>query len=255
MAFYDKEKIRESLSTNDVYKLVDFLGGGPVHTSFGFISRTICHNNAGEGSDKLYYYENSGFFNCYTGCGSMDIFEFVTKIEKIRNDKDITFYQSMDYVARFFELEGVEGDKAAFQMPIYNDLQILENYKKLSDKREEIEIEYKIYDGAVLDRLAFVPPSGWLQEGIGIEALKKFGIKYYGTEHKVVIPHHNLAGDLIGIRARSLVQQDVEMFGKYMPIKIANVMYTHPLSYNLYGLNYNLENIRRAKKMIIFEGE
>lgn len=255
MAFYDKEKIREALELNDIYKLVDFLGGEPVHTSFGFVAKTICHNHEGEGSDKLYYYENSKMFNCYTNCGSMDIFGFVTSVQAVRTEEEMTFYQSMDYVARFFNLEGVEGDKAGFKLPIYSDLQIMANYKTLTDKKEEIEIEYRIYDGSVLNNLAFVPPGNWLKEGIAIDTMKKYGIKYYGTEHKVVIPHYNLVGDLIGIRSRALVTQDVEMYGKYMPIKIGSTMYSHPLSHNLYGLNLNLETINKLKKIIIFEGE
>ena len=51
------------------------------------------------------------------------------------------------------------------------------------------------------------------------------------------------------------IQEDVEMFGKYMPIRIGNIMYSHPLSQNLYGLNYNLENINKLGKIHYFEGE
>lgn len=255
MAFYDKEKIREALEINDIYKLVEFLGGEPVHTSFGFIAKTICHNHEGEGSDKLYYYENSKMFNCYTECGSMDIFGFVSHIQQVREEKEMTFYESMDYVARFFNLEGVEGDKASFKLPIYSDLQILANYKSLTDVKEKIKIEYKIYDGKILNNLAFVPPVSWLNEGITTETLQKYGIKYYGTEHKVVIPHYNIEGDLIGIRSRALVKEDIDLYGKYMPIKMGGTMYSHPLSHNLYGLNFNLSNINKVKKIIIFEGE
>lgn len=255
MAFYDKEKIREALELNDIYKLVDFLGGEPIYTSFGFVAKTICHNHEGEGSNKLYYYENSKMFNCYTNCGSMDIFGLVSNVQLFRTEKELTFYAAMDYVARFFHLEGVEGDKEATLLPVYDDLQILAKYKTLEDKKQEVQIEYKVYNGDILERLAFIPPKNWLDEGINRETLKKYGIKYYGTEHKIVIPHYNLVGDLIGIRSRALVQQDVEIYGKYMPIKIGNIMYSHPLSYNLYGLNFNLETINKLKKIIIFEGE
>lgn len=255
MAFYDKDKIKAALSLNDVFKLVDFLGGEPVYTSFGFIAKTICHHQAGEGSEKLYYYDNSGLFNCYTNCGSMDIFGFVTNVQLIRTEKEIAFYDAMDYVARFFGLEGVEGDKSSFQIPIYDDLQIMAKYKTLSNQKKDIQIEYKIYEADVLERLSFIAPKDWINEGINIKTLRKYGIKYYGTEHKIVIPHYNLKGDLIGIRSRALVKEDVELYGKYMPIRIGNTMYSHPLSHNLYGLNFNLENINKLKKIIIFEGE
>ena len=255
MAFYDKEKNREALSLNDVFKLVDFLGGEPVYTNFGFVAKTICHNPAGEGSEKLYFYENTGLMNCYTNCNTMDIFDFVSKVKYMETGKEITFYQSMDFIARFFELEGVEGEKIDGALSIQDDRQILAGYKLLMEGQEDLKIEYKIYEGDVLDRLAFIPPASWLEEGIGLEAMDKYGIKYYGTEHKVVIPHYNVAGDLIGIRGRALVQEDIKMFGKYMPIRINGTMYSHPLSHNLYGLHHNLKTINKLKKLIIFEGE
>ena len=40
-----------------------------------------------------------------------------------------------------------------------------------------------------------------------------------------------------------------------MPLRINNIMYAHPLSHNLYGLHLNLDNIKRAKRIIIFEAE
>lgn len=255
MAFYDKEKIKKALSMNDIFKLVDFLGGEPVYTNFGFIAKTICHNGPGRGSEKLYFYENTGLMHCYTNCGTMDIFDFVSKIKSIELGRNITFYESMDFIVKFFNLDGVEGDKSKLGISTKDDLQILANYKTLMSEKEDLKIEYKIYQSEVLDRLAFIPPASWLQEGIGIETMKKYGIKYYGTEHKIVIPHFNIQGDLIGIRGRAMVQKDVEMFGKYMPIKIGNIMYSHPLSQNLYGLNFNLENINKLGKIIIFEGE
>ena len=75
MLVFDKNEIKESLSTEDIYNLLQEWGGEPEFTSFGIISSTICHNLPGEGSRKLYFYENSGLFKCYTECDStFDIF-------------------------------------------------------------------------------------------------------------------------------------------------------------------------------------
>ena len=67
---FDKDEIKEQLTTDMVEDLVRDFGGDPQETSFGFIAGTICHNHPGEGSHKLYYYENTRLFRCYTGCGS-----------------------------------------------------------------------------------------------------------------------------------------------------------------------------------------
>ena len=255
MAFYDKEKSRDALSTSDIIKRVDFLGGEPVHTNFGFIAKTICHNSPGEGSEKLYFYENTGLMNCYTECGVLDIFALVMQVKSLELDRDITFYESMDFIARFFNLEGVEGNRLKGSLPIEDDLEILANYQTLMNVPEGLKIEYKIYDKQILENLSFTPPSSWLEEGIGREAMKKYGIKYYGTEHKVAIPHYNAKGDLIGLRGRALVRRDAEIFGKYMPLRINHIMYSHPLSHNLYGLHHNIDAINTLEKIIIFEGE
>jgi hypothetical protein len=75
MINYDKSQIKEQLSLDNIFDLLTEWGGDPEYSSFGLLSTTICHNAPGEGSRKLYYYENSGLFKCYTGCDeTFDIF-------------------------------------------------------------------------------------------------------------------------------------------------------------------------------------
>ena len=134
-------------------------------------------------------------------------------------------------------------------------LRILNYYDNLNNNRDYIIFNYKVYDRKILDCLPFIPSIDWLREGITIDTMKRYRIKYYGTEHKIVIPHYDYKNNLIGIRGRTLVREEAELFGKYMPLKIKGIMYNHPLSYNLYGLNMNLEYIRKAKKIFLFEGK
>ena len=68
MLVYDKLKIREALTRENIFDLLQEFGGDPGREVFGFTSSTICHNPPGEGSRKLYYYENTGLFKCFTGC-------------------------------------------------------------------------------------------------------------------------------------------------------------------------------------------
>ena len=64
--------------------LVAELGGGPRMGADGahFISRTICH---GGNSWKLYYYDNTHLFRCFTEC-SPEIFD-IYEGERIDEDK------------------------------------------------------------------------------------------------------------------------------------------------------------------------
>ena len=68
MLNYDKTEVKEQLNNEDIFQLLSEWGGDPEYTSFGIISSTICHNEPGVGSRKLYYYFNSTLFRCYTGC-------------------------------------------------------------------------------------------------------------------------------------------------------------------------------------------
>ena len=61
MLVFDKQEIREKLNIDDIYNLLQEWGGDPEMTNFGILSATICHNKPGDGSKKLYYYENNPY--------------------------------------------------------------------------------------------------------------------------------------------------------------------------------------------------
>ena len=85
MISFDKLKVREALTSDNIFDLLQEFGGDPNRSSFGFTSTTICHNPPGEGSRKLYYYENTGLFKCFTGCDEFfDIFQLVMKVSQIQ---------------------------------------------------------------------------------------------------------------------------------------------------------------------------
>ena len=85
MIEYNKDSIKENLTIEEIYDIVYELGGDPIFTPFGLISSTICHNRPGEGSKKLYYYENTRLFKCFTGCSeTFDIFELIIKAKKVQ---------------------------------------------------------------------------------------------------------------------------------------------------------------------------
>jgi len=251
---YDKDKIKKNLSLEQVFQLIEFLGGNPKYIPQGFTAETICHNEIGLGSRKLYYYDNTKLFHCYTECGSMDIFEVFIRAKENKELIKLNLYDAIKYIVNFFSLPTenflTEGSKSTL-----SDLKILDSYNLMNKSKESIEIKYNIYNDQVLNNLSFMIPSLWMEEGITVDTMKKYNIKYYGTNHQIIIPHYNLYNELIGIRGRTLVKEDIELYGKYVPVKINGTLYNHPLSQNLFGLNLNINNIRKCKKIIIFEGE
>lgn len=256
MINYDKLEIRDQLSIDNIFELLHEWGGDPEYTVFGIISATICHNEPGEGSRKLYYYLNSGLFQCYTGCaGYFDIFELVRKIADIQWHEEYDLNDAVRWIARRFGISGTAIDD--------EDVNQLEDWKLLAgyDRIQEAvynkqEIVLKEYDNKILNFLNYsLKIDPWLKEGISDEALKQAKIGYYPVGEQISIPHFDKDGRFIGLRGRALIKDEAEIFGKYRPMKINKILYNHPLGMNLYNYNFAKENIRKFKKVIIFEGE
>lgn len=255
MAF-DKDRIKNELSIEDIYSIVDEFGGNPsIHGDIIMVD-TICHNLPSEGSHKLYYYDNTKLFKCYTGCHEyFDIFELMVKIYDVQYGEEWPLPKAVAYIANKFGYASLEED--GFQDYILDDWTYIKGYDRLQEtiNKEKKEIELKTYDETILQAMAHPILEPWLKEGITQPSLDRFEISYYPKECQIIIPHRGADGELIGIRGRTLVKEEGELFGKYRPARINNIMYNHPLGFALYGLNLNKDHIAYVKKAIIFEGE
>ena len=71
--FFNKDKIREALTANDIKLILADLGAGEpskISDTEMVFSTCVCH---GGDSQKLYYYLDSKTFHCYT-CGDTMIY-------------------------------------------------------------------------------------------------------------------------------------------------------------------------------------
>lgn len=256
MQDYDKKAIREELSIDDYFQLVTEWGGNPEFTPFGFISDTICHNPPGEGSRKLYFYENSDLFKCYTDCDSaFDIFELTIKVAQIQSSRKMDLNDAVRYLASKFNivisLEDTEDVGLA-------DWQYLIAYDKINDIPVANEMpQLKEYDKRILGPLAVNPNylTPWINDHIKPEILEHAQIGYNFSTDQISIPHFDKDGRFIGLRGRTMVKEDAERFGKYRPMIINKQQYNHSLGLNLYNLNNSKDNIKRMGKAIVFESE
>ena len=104
MIEYNKDELKENLSLENVFSLVEELGGEPIYTNFGFVAKTICHNPPHQGSMKLYFYSNTNLFKCYTQCfETFDIFELLIKIKKQLNE-EYDLVKAMIFIANKFKI-------------------------------------------------------------------------------------------------------------------------------------------------------
>lgn len=244
------EKVKNDLSIDQVCDLLASLGGDPQIKGNLIISRTICH---GGHSHKLYYYDNTKLFKCYTDClDSFDIFELIIKINKL-NNIDYSLPQAIRFITNYYGIV-VETENFETQENL-QDWQILNKYdRSSSQEKEEKIVEMKFYDDKILQYLPHPRILNWEKEGITREVMEECGICYDPSYQGIVIPHYNIDGKLVGIRERTLIKEN-ENNGKYKPAILNYKQYNHPLGFNLYNLNNSKENIKKIKKVFVFEGE
>ena len=248
------EMIKNDLTLEQIEGLLSFLGGEPIRQNNLITSKTICH--CGE-SHKLFYYDNTKLFRCYTECSEIfDVFQLVMKVNATAGT-EMSLPQALKYITNFFNIIDTESD--FFQDrgdELLEDWKILKRYEK-NNKVEEKEkqiVELKIYDGTVLKNLPKPRIGSWEQEGITDKVIKEHDICYNPVSEAIVIPHYDKDNNLIGIRERTLIKEN-EQYGKYRPTLLNRIMYNHPLGFNLYNLNNSKDNIKRIKKVVVFEGE
>lgn len=256
MLSFDKTEIKNSLTVEQVFELLQEWGGDPEYSSTGIVSATICHNMPGEGSRKLYYYENSRLFTCYTGCnGTFDIFDLTMKVANIQQHKQLDLNDAVRYVAIKFGILGTyidqeEEDKSA-------DWDIFNRYDRVqSIELKDYHISLQDYDTEILDRMNYdVIIKPWEDEGISKESMARAHIGYFPGADQITIPHYDVNGRFVGLRGRTMCKEEAEKYGKYRPILVNKVQYSHPLGMNLYNLNKSKENIKIMGKAIVFESE
>lgn len=236
--------IANNLTPERVIELVTELGSDTYIERNDYIQfKTICHNiNPADASMKLYYYKKNKKFHCYTDCSdNFNIYElFKRRYELLGREydfyKDIVLKIAPDHQItenNSYAGEGVDFDKYRVQ---------------------EIKVDIPALNPSILNVFTFYPTQEWLNDGISIEAMEHYNILYSIGQNKIIIPHYDAAGSLIGIRGRSLNPEELAI-GKYMPVQIEGKTYAHPLGYNLYGLNLVKDNIAKFKMAIVAEGE
>lgn len=254
MISYDKKKIREALTVDIVFDMLVEFGAEPQYCSFGIISQTICHNKPSEGSRKLYYYENTGLFHCYTECGSFDPFELVIKVANIQWGRTYDLNDAIRYVAIRY---GINIEVDLQDDSDLNDWLVLNKYDRLqSVDVKDYHVKLKPFDDTIMSRFNYkIKIKPWLDEGISQEVLDDAKIGYYAGGAQITIPHYDKDGDLIGIRGRALDKTEADMYGKYRPLYVGGQLYNHSLGMNLYNINKSIKNIGQSKCAIIFESE
>jgi DNA primase len=89
----------------------------------------------------------------------------------------------------------------------------------------------------------------WLDEGISMESLKRFFVKYDAFSDRLVYPIRNLAGKIVNIGGRAL---DPEW--KEKGLRKYTYFYGWGTMDTIYGIFDNLDEILKKREVILFEG-
>lgn len=244
------ERVLEEITEEQILKLLKSYGVEPYKIKEKEIwFKTICH---GGHSHKLCYFRESKDFYCYTNCGKMSLFNLIMNIEKC------DFSTSLKNICTVSGIS-IKRDNRGFPRVINPELTYLQQRKERTNKKKKFDFTpLKKIDSNIMDYFSTdIYYRGWLDEGITIESMDKFNIKWYELEKHIIIPHYDILGNLIGIRRRSLQEKDKD--NKYMPedqiMMPKKYNYAHSLGMNLYGLYENKEAIKKYQTVIIVEGE
>ena len=240
----DYAEIIEQLDDNKVKNMLETFDIPYEDKGNYLIMPTVCHHaSVDDASWKLYYYKNTHIFQCYTEEGAMSIFTFLKNYYETRS---IVY----DWYNDIYEVIRGCSHFSSEKIATNAYCAVRDKYMPQKDRRE-----LPAYPEGILNIFTKYYPVEWLNDGISKAAMDKYNIRFSSTQNKIIIPHYDAAGRLVGIRGRALNQWEVENLGKYMPVQIEGKWYSHPLSLNLYGLNFNKENIKNTGIAYLVEAE
>jgi hypothetical protein len=242
------QEIKNKLTLDDIKKLVDMLGGN-IHenSSKETIYNTICHSGH---SHKLYLYTENKNFYCYSECGSFDIIELVRKV------KEYSIPEAINWICVQLGFSTIQyGFGNQTRIDDWDFINTIRSRKLKKENEQNSKEEIKVYDEQILNIFQEMYLKEWINEGISVDAMKKYEILYNTLKQKIIIPHRNYLGELIGVRCRNTDDDEIENFGKYTPFNLWGDSWNHPLGKNLYGIHLNSESIKRNRKLMIVESE
>lgn len=180
---------------------------------------------------KMFYDFSSGtggnlihFIRKYHNCGFFKALEILKKYANITDEpeKGIPRLESTKVAKRFSRSTPfIKESKAAILSPNY-----MERYE--------------------FNRKKLQP---WADEGITLDVMRKFGVRYDPFSNRIVFPIRNYAGDIINVCGRTLDEnyreKGLRKYTYFMPLG--------PLD-TLYGFSDNRQAIIDKREIILFEG-
>lgn len=253
------KQIKKELSNVQIIKLLEALGSELYQQNDNeIIFYSCCHHlNCIEHKPKLYYYENTHSFFCYSCSNAFDIYSLVQERWNLEG-KEFTFISIVQWI---FQILDLNYDNFQRINPVFKEHYSWRELLGRYDKLNSVESQLTIWDKRILNDFDEIYPLEWINEGISIKTMKMFQIKYYSLLNQTIIPCYDEQNNLIGIRVRNWKP----VKDKYNSlITVTNYQekntdlgtdFKFSTNHILYGMNLNKYAIESKKMLILVESE
>lgn len=229
----DKDKLKESLTEEEIIEILEYIGcdNHKIHKNYIAFSTNVCHSGS---HLNLIYYDESKSFHCFSECNcTYDIYALVQKV------KDTTFIEAIKFVSDFtnkiYELEEID------KKDLVDDWEWI---KKLKHKNKRQYEENKSLSELILNQYIHFPHKKWVDDNISTNIQIKWGVFYDLRTDRICYPIYSENQQLVGVKGR-VVDDKVEP--KYL------FLYPCNKSSLLVGLHKNLPTILEKEKILVFE--
>ena len=237
---FDIQKVKEQITPYEICEILEYLGAEPEMRGDSIVSKTVSH---GGDSKKLFYYSNTQLFIDYTNGGDrFDVFELVSRVLGMK------LVDAIWFVVSFLNLQGDFSDS------ITSDWGTFDRYDSIGTQNSVDNMVLPTLLPEILDNYPKVVVKSWQESFITPEVQDMFDIRFNPLDSSILIPHKNIYGDIIGVRKRALVDDDIAL-GKYRPAVIGGELRNHPLAFNLYGIDMAKDAIQESGLAIVAESE
>ena len=245
-----ESNLLNKLNTSDVLRLMEKLGVPESSVRYGndcLIFPTICHNTLDNSpSQKLYYYESSKRFYCYTHCKAMSIFDVIINTYNTRGFK-------MEFMRAYNLLDEIVSKRLKTGFAVIQTPKAMNTNKIEENWMEQLPVYNKHVLECFTQQPRFLDP--WLSEDIDYNVMVDFGVRFDMVRNRIVFPVIDHIGRLVGIRVRNFNQSDIDAGRKYMPLWHNDELYNCPKMMVVYGYYQNRQVIKKLKEVIVFEAE
>ena len=184
--------------------------------------------------------ENQSFYCFSTGQGG-GLLQFIKAFKKCG------FHQAVDIMK---EYAGIQDEIQTGEVKRLQASQIARRYSVRQPRRQEQTVKPLPPD--VMDRYEWNPGKfqSWVDEGISLETMREFGVRYDPYSDRIVMPIRDIEGNIINVHGRTI---DPEW--KEKKLRKYTFFFSQGSVNTIYGFWENREEIMKSRTVILFEGE